>query len=281
MRWEIGIVLFLSLGRSAVYAIVDLAEKLTRAPLSEQTTTLNPALASRELFDFIYQVLGIAFSLVPVLLVFHLVWLRGRNPFRVFGLDGRRPGRDLLWGVGLFLAMGLGTLAVYAAGRAAGITTALVGSAMGEYWWSAPVLVLSAVRHALLEEVIIIAWLFDRLGYLQQLRRGRGVHADAVPVQATTTGQTPSGQPWRRSATGAFLPVRPAVVILACALLRASYHLYQGFGPGIGNLVMGIVFGLVYLRCRRVMPLVICHLLLDATGFVAYPLLAQLGWFGT
>ena len=44
---------------------------------------------------------------------------------------------------------------------------------------------------------------------------------------------------------------------------------------------MGVVFVLFYLRWRRVMPLVVAHLLLDVTGFVAAPLLAQLGWFGT
>ena len=31
--------------------------------------------------------------------------------------------------------------------------------------------------------------------------------------------------------------------ILASAVLRGSYHLYQGFGGFIGNAVMGMVFG--------------------------------------
>ena len=33
---------------------------------------------------------------------------------------------------------------------------------------------------------------------------------------------------------------------LASALLRGSYHLYQGFGPFIGNFAMGLVFCLFY-----------------------------------
>jgi hypothetical protein len=73
--WEIAIVLALGLGESAVYAIVQLAYRLTDAtPLADQTTTLNPSRSDREVFDLIYQVLGIGFSIVPVLLVCFLMW---------------------------------------------------------------------------------------------------------------------------------------------------------------------------------------------------------------
>lgn len=269
VRWEVAIVLGLSLGKSAVYAVVQLLDKLTQGPLQEQTTVLNPVLNSRWVFDLLYQLLNIGFALVPVALVLHLVWLRGRNPFRTFGLDLRRPAPDLGWGVLLFLAMGLGTLAVYAGGRALGLTTAIVGSAMDEAWYTVPVLVLSALRHALVEEVIVVAWLMDRLSYLQQLRAA-GLTGERSPVLPAP----------RTTGTGAFLPVRVTMLVLALAVLRAAYHLYQGVGPGLGNAVMGVVFVLFYLRYRRVMPLVVAHLLLDITGFVAYPLLAQLGWFG-
>lgn len=262
--------LALSLGRSAVYAVVQLIDKATQAPLRDQTTVLNPVLNQRWVFDLIYQLLGIGFALVPVALVLHLVWLRGRHPFRTFGLDFRRPLQDFGWGALLFLAMGLGTLAVYAGGRALGLTTALQANALDDTWYAVPVLLLSALRHALLEEVIVVAWLVDRLGYLQQLRSA--VLSRAVqPVLAAP----------RRSRTGAYLPTRVLTVVVALAVLRAAYHLYQGVGPGIGNALMGVVFVLVYLRYQRVMPLVIAHFLLDAVGFIAYPLLAEAGWFGT
>lgn len=275
--------LALSLGRSGVYAIVDLIEKITRAPLSGQVTTLNPPLAPRPLFDLTYQLLGIGFALVPVLLVCHLMWIRGRHPFRTFGLDLRRPARDLGWGLLLFLGMGLSTVLVYAVGRAAGLTTAVVGSALDDHWWTTPVLILSALRHSLLEEVIVVAWLIDRLSYLQQLRRLRsGVPDDVRPAGRDGSAPGGAGEIDLPSGThGAFWPVNPWAVVGISAVLRASYHLYQGVGPGVGNLVMGVVFAWFYLRYRRVMPLVVAHLLLDVTGFVAYPLLAQLGWFGT
>ena len=41
LRAEVWIVLGLSLGQSAVYAVVQLLDKLTRAPLSQGTSTLN------------------------------------------------------------------------------------------------------------------------------------------------------------------------------------------------------------------------------------------------
>ena len=54
------------------------------------------------------------------------------------------------------------------------------------------------------------------------------------------------------------------------AVLRGSYHLYQGYGGFLGNAVMGVIFGWWFQRTRRVVPLVIAHFLLDAFSFVGY-----------
>ncbi|MFD1213081.1 CPBP family intramembrane glutamic endopeptidase [Arthrobacter sp. GCM10027362] len=236
-RAEVLIVLGLSLGQSAVYAVVDLLEKATRAPLASQTTKLNPVLDQREIFDLIYQLLGIFFALVPVALALFLLAASGRpagqSVFRRLGFDFARPGLDFGLGLALAVVMGAGTLGVYAAGRALGITTAIVPAALDTYWWTLPVLVLSALRHAVVEEVIVVGYLFERLA-----RFGWGN--------------------W--------------TVILASALVRGSYHLYQGIGPGIGNFLMGLVFGYAYTRTRRVMPLVVAHAFLDIAGFVGYAL---------
>lgn len=62
-------------------------------------------------------------------------------------------------------------------------------------------------------------------------------------------------------------------VIIGSALIRGTYHLYQGFGGFVGNVVMGVVFGWLYSRTRRVMPLVIAHAVLDIVAFVGYALL--------
>ena len=67
------------------------------------------------------------------------------------------------------------------------------------------------------------------------------------------------------------VPGADMAIILTSALLRATYHLYQGFGAFIGNFVMGIVFGWIYTRTGRVLPLVIGHTVIDAVIFVGYP----------
>ena len=233
---EIFLVLALSLGQSAVYSLMSFADKATRGPLRDQTTSLNNQLNTREYFDLAYQLLDIAFSLVPVALALYLLQRSLGQRRAHIGFDFRRPGRDWLQGGGLFLAMGLGTVGVYAAGRALGVTTALSTANLGQYWWSIPVLLLSAARHAVLEEAIMLAFLF---AYGRKLQLGS----------------------W--------------TVMIGSALLRGSYHLYQGVGPFIGNAAMGLVFGWVYRKYGRVMPLVIAHFLLDAVGFVGYALLGS------
>ncbi|MFC3298709.1 CPBP family intramembrane metalloprotease [Arthrobacter agilis] len=231
---ELLIVLGLSLGQSGVYAIVNLAEKLTRGPLSGQTTTLNPVLNDRQYFDLTYQLLNIAFALVPVVLVLFLLSGHGVSAFRRLGFTFEQPLRTVGFGFGLAAIIGVGTLGVYAGGRALGITTAIVPAALDAYWWTIPVLVLSAVRHAILEEIIVVGYLVIRLRELG----------------------------WSTPA-----------IILTSALLRGSYHLYQGFGPFIGNVLMGLLFAWFYTRTRRVMPLVIAHALIDITGFVGFALI--------
>ncbi|WP_323961147.1 CPBP family intramembrane metalloprotease [Arthrobacter sp. JZ12] len=233
IRAEILIVLGLSLGQAGVYALVELIDKMTRAPLASQTTRLNPVLDERPYFDLTYQLLGIFFALVPVVLVLFLLTEPGRSAFRRIGFTFSNPKIDFGLGVGLAAFIGAGTLGVYAAGRALGITTAIVPTALDTYWWTLPVLVLSALRHAVLEEVIVVGYLFERLRELRW----------SVPA-----------------------------VIVTSALLRGSYHLYQGIGPFIGNVIMGLIFGYAYTRTRRVMPLVIAHALLDIAGFVGFAL---------
>ena len=242
LRIEVWIVLGLSLGQSAVYSVVQLLDKLTRAPLAEGTSTLNRSQSSREYFDLTYQLLDIVFALVPVVLVIYFLTEHrragesGGSAFRKLGFNFARPGKDLLQGLGLAALIGIPSLGLYAAGRALGITTAIIPSALDAYWWTIPVLILSAVRHGIVEEVIVVGYLLDRLGKF-----------------------------------GWSMPL----AIFASSMLRGSYHLYQGFGPFIGNAVMGVVFAWVYTKTRRVMPLVIAHALLDIVAFVGFSLFGK------
>ncbi|MBN9606415.1 MAG: CPBP family intramembrane metalloprotease [Actinomycetales bacterium] len=233
---EIAIVLGLGLGRSAVYSIVQLADALTRPePIGQQTTTLNPSQSSREVFDLIYQLLGITFSLVPVLLVGYLLWSRSRPHLGRLGIVRQGVGIDLLRGIGLLAVIGVAGLAIYLGGRALGIGLAVDPSGLSSYWWTVPVLLLSAVRASVQEEVVMIGYLFARLGDLR----------------------------WNRWA-----------IILGSALVRGSYHLYQGFGAFVANALMGALFGWLYTRWGRVLPFLVAHFLIDAIVFVGYPLAA-------
>lgn len=235
---EIWLVLGLSLGASAAYAIVALAQRLVASTsISDQTATINGSVTASPVFDLIYQVLGLTVELVPVALALYLLWTPTQNPFRRIGLDLREPGRDIRRGLALMVIIGIPGIALYLVGHALGITVTIVPSALGTYWWTVPVLLLSAARAALQEEVIVVGFLFTKLGELK----------------------------WR-----------PWTIILTSAVLRGSYHLYQGFGPFIGNAVMGVVFGWCYRRWGRVMPLIIAHFILDALSFVGYPLVTAL-----
>ena len=67
--------------------------------------------------------------------------------------------------------------------------------------------------------------------------------------------------------------------LLAQALLRGAYHLYQGLGGFVGNVVMGLVFGRVWQRTNRLWALVGAHALIDVVAFMGYALLAgRVGW---
>lgn len=232
---EVWIVLGVSLLASGARAIINIADRLTAGPpLGDQTTTINPSISPRPWLDLTWQIYYIGFGLVPVALALYLLWRPGLSPFRRIGLDFRRPWRDLAWGAALAAAIGIPGLAVYAIGRALGITVQVQASGLADVWWTVPILVLSALKNSLLEEVIAVAYLSERLRELKWT--------------------------W------------PAIIVTS-SLLRGSYHLYQGWGPFFGNVLMGLVFAEYYRRTRRVGPLVVAHTLMDVVAFVGYALI--------
>ncbi|OUZ08291.1 CAAX protease family protein [Aeromicrobium sp. PE09-221] len=238
LRAEIWIVLGLSLGQSAVYAVLSLLRKLAEGGVGGSTATLNPSRADVQWLDLTLQLLSIFFALVPVALALYLLSLDGQRPgvLKRLGLDGSRPLHDAAWGAALAAVIGLPGLGLYAAGRALGLTADIVLSPADAYWWTPIVLILAAVQNAVLEEVVVVGYLMTRL---RQLRWG-------VPA-----------------------------AIAVSALLRGTYHLYQGFGQGVGNAIMGVVFGYWFHRTGRVLPLVIAHTILDVVAFVGYAFLAE------
>jgi len=236
LRNEVLLVLGVSLGASAAYSVVSFIAKLTApTPLAEQTTALNQSQApGRPWLDLTYQLMGVFFAVVPALLAVHLL-NRDHHPARAtLGLDLRRPWFDLGTGTGLAALIGIPGLGLYVAAHELGINTTVAAANLPNVWWAVPVLILAAAANGVLEEVVIVGYLLTRLRDLGW----RTWHA-----------------------------------VAASALLRGSYHLYQGFGAFVGNAIMGVVFALFFLRTRRVVPLIIAHTGLDVVAYLGYTLL--------
>ena len=107
------------------------------------------------------------------------------------------------------------------------------------------------------------------IGSLQQSLRTRSELKNELRL-ALTTVQSAGNNPLKHTADSSEA---------LSALLRGGYHLYQGIGAGIGNVVMGLVFGRWYQLTNRVWPLVIAHSVMDIVAFVGYALLREhLGW---
>lgn len=235
LRDEVLLVLGVSLGASAVYSVVTIIARLTAdRPLSQQTATMNSSRApGRPWLDLTLQLLDVLFAVVPALLAVHLLNRDPGEPRPDLGVDLRRPLFDLGTGAALAALIGVPGIGLYLAGRALDINTTVVPANLPDIWWAVPVLVLVAAANAILEEVVVIGYLVTRL---------RQLGWSAVVVVATS------------------------------AVLRGSYHLYQGLGAFIGNGLMGVVFALFFLRTRRVMPLIVAHMVVDIVAFVGYTL---------
>jgi membrane protease YdiL (CAAX protease family) len=232
---EVLLLLGVSLGTAAVYAVLSIITSLTApAPLRSQTTVINASAGtSHSLLNLAYELVGIAAALVPVALVFYLLYRSGESS-RDIGLDRLGMSREALWGAGLAAGVGGVGLGFYLAAFHAGISVNVVPTNLPPVWWRIPALVLVAVQNGILEEVVVCGYLLHRL---RQLNWGDN-----------------------RALVGA-------------SLLRGSYHLYQGFGGFLGNAAMGLLFGRMWQRRGRLLRFVIAHSLIDTVAFVGYVVL--------
>jgi membrane protease YdiL (CAAX protease family) len=229
---ELWLVLMVSLGASAIYSVLSLARKLTSTQgLAGSVTTINQPLAKTPWLDLVSQLASISLALVPVLLA--LYFLRMDNI--KIGLVPVK--KDWIIGISLPLIIGIPGIALYVVALNLGLTSRIVPSSLGDYWWTPVVLVLAALRSGLQEEIIAVAFLAKKLKI-----------------------------------------IRPEITIISVvvisSLFRASYHLYQGFSAFLGNFVMGLVFGYLFMRTGRVAPLVIAHTIMNTAVFIGFPLVA-------
>ena len=181
------------------------------------------------------QLLGFVFGLAPALLVWHLVRRSGEGVAAI-GLAPDRPGRDLATGSALFAVIGLAGLGLYLAAVELGLNRFVIPAPPPDHWWTYPAVFMHAIEAAIVEEVIVLGYLVTRI---QQV-----------------TGSN-------------------RVAIGTSGFLRGAYHLYQGWGGFLGNLLMGVVFAWLFTRTRRTWPFVIAHFLLDVAAAVGWLLFRE------
>src|SRR5262249_14171965 len=179
---------------------------------------------------FVTQLASILFGLAPVWLVLYLT-RRSGEPYSVLGLQTNTIGQDVLFGMALAAVIGSVGILLYLGSGQLGLNRCVIPAPPLGHWWTIPILVLGALQAGLLEEIVDVGFLIPKL---QQL-----------------------------SLTG-------AAAVGVSAVLRGSYHLYQGWGGFVGNLLLGIVFGAIVLRWRRTWPLIVAHTLLDLGAGLLY-----------
>ncbi len=229
--------LWVSLGASAIRAALNLVNRLTSGmPLDQQQTTIvQPVAPDRPWLEIAYQLSFVVLPLGAVALVWYFLRRSGES-FRTIGFDLTQPGRDLRRGAVLAALVGGAGLVFYVLAYRAGISVQVAAAQVSGGWWEWPLVLAQALTNGVLEEVVILGFVLLRLS------------------------EAGMSQRW---------------AIVVAALIRGAYHLYQGFGGFIGNLVMGLLFGWLFYRWRRVAPMVVAHFLIDAVAFVGYALLAD------
>ncbi|AEF38542.1 CPBP family intramembrane glutamic endopeptidase [Hoyosella subflava] len=227
---EVGLVVFITLGIQGLFSVLTFAEAWLDPRPIAEQTVALNVTRSDSAI--------IDFARNALLVVRLLAWagLAGFLLWRTGAatwLAAQLRLRRADIGAGLVLAavIGLPGLGLYAIGRTLGITLEVVPSALQDSWWQVPMLVASAIANSAAEEVIVVVYLLIRMRQLG---------------------------------------VSPNAALAASALIRGSYHLYQGIGSFGGNIVMGIVFARYFQVSGRVWPLLIAHAVIDIVAFVGY-----------
>ncbi|AUY61466.1 CPBP family intramembrane metalloprotease [Corynebacterium pseudotuberculosis] len=194
---EIWLVLAITFGMSGLRSLLRLIDAtLSPVALNEQSTTLNSSQADSPWLDLALQLCGAGTLIAWGLLSLFLLAVNAsehRIPGPLLRLTSAKTWlTEIGWGALLALAIGVPGLAFYVTAVHLGLSKQVIPSSL-ETWWTIPVLLLYSFANAFAEEIVVVGWLSTRL---RQLGKSTGFS------------------------------------LLACSLLRGSYHLYQGFSAG-------------------------------------------------
>lgn len=240
---ELLAVLGVSLLMSGIYAVLDLVRTewtVIGGIGATQTTVVSAHQSTYPWLDLFDNLADLAHGIAPPLLALVLLARFPGGPGFGIGFDLRRWRTDSAQGIGFLALIGIPGLALVYAAHQVGANASLQVVDFPDVWYRVPYLLLSAFQNGFSEEIVVLAFMLTRLAQLG----------------------------WTKERA-----------LLASAVLRGSYHLYQGFGGFAGNFVMGLIFGWCYQRTRRVLPFVIAHFLLDAFSFIGYVYLhSHISW---
>jgi uncharacterized protein len=233
---ELLAVLAVTYGMSGLYSLLEFVrDQITinhgLGFSNVQTAPIKSAQKTQyQWLDILKEILDVVSGLAPAFLAVVLLMHSPAGRGLGIGLD-RLRGRELLQGLGFAAVIGIPGLGFVYLARQFGANAQIVVTDFPDVWYRVPALILEAIQQGAAEEIVVCAYVLTRLRQLG----------------------------WTNSRA-----------LGAAAILRGSYHLYQGYGGFVGNAIMGLIFGWWFQRTRRVVPLVVAHSVIDAVSFVGY-----------
>ena len=177
MRIEIGVMLAMTFGVSAVVAVLKLSDAVLSG-LSGHRVRLNPDQSRYDLINLGLNLVSVGQLVAWGGLALYLLWRTGIGPTAI-GLGRLRWRTDVPGGLALAALIGIPGLLLYLVARHLGLNAEVQPSGLHNSWWRIPVLILSAFANSFAEEVVVVGYLITRLRQLG-LSQSRAVFASSL-----------------------------------------------------------------------------------------------------
>lgn len=177
MRIEVGVMLAMTFGVSAVIAVLQLGDALLSG-LGGYRVRMNRDQSRYDLINLGLNLVSVGQLVAWGALALYLLWRSGIGPAAI-GLGRLRLRTDVLGGLALAALIGVPGLLLYLAARHLGLNAEVEPSALRSSWWRVPVLVLVAFANGFAEETVVVGYLITRLRQLG-LSQTRAVWASSA-----------------------------------------------------------------------------------------------------